>query len=180
MNSQTALNKQVSFLRKQDLPTDLSGMQYLKANNDSVVPLRDSPRRPETGHVSVKRSQSPLRQHSPRRLNQAAMDSRVPVTSGQNYGNFDRIEQQEFSKILKDNIFLERELESARIETSLKPDFNLLDAFKIVDTKGIGNVTVQDITQSLKEVLNFNEFSHDDVYLLFRRFDKNQDGKLSF
>ena len=114
--------------------------------------------------------QSPLRDRSPRRI---PTDARVPITSGQTYGTFDRIEQQEFSKIVKDNIFLERELEGARIDTALKTDFNLLDAFKIVDSKGVGNVSVQDVIQSLKEVLNFHEFSHDDVYLLFRRFDKN-------
>jgi hypothetical protein len=50
--------------------------------------------------------------------------------------NYDRVEQQEFSKVLKDNIFLERELETQRIEMSLKTDFNLLDAYKIFDTKG--------------------------------------------
>ncbi len=62
-----------------------------------------------------------------------------------NYGSFDRVEQQEFARVLKDNIFLERELESAKIEVALKPDFNLLDAFKIFDTRGTGNVSVQDI-----------------------------------
>jgi hypothetical protein len=44
--------------------------------------------------------------------------------------------------VLKDNIFLERELESAKIEAALKPDFNLLDAFKIFDTRGTGNISV--------------------------------------
>ncbi len=57
-------------------------------------------------------------------------------------GSYDRIEQAEFSKVLKDNIFCERELESAKIEMSLKSDFNLLDAFKIFDTRGQGNVSV--------------------------------------
>lgn len=57
-------------------------------------------------------------------------------------GNYDRIEQAEFSKVLKDNIFLERELESARIEAALKNDFNLLDAFKIFDSRGTGNISV--------------------------------------
>lgn len=133
------------------------------------MPLRESPRRSDLSPHTNGR-QSPLRDRSPRRI---PTDARVPITSGQTYGTFDRIEQQEFSKIVKDNIFLERELEGARIDTALKTDFNLLDAFKIVDSKGVGNVSVQDVIQSLKEVLNFHEFSHDDVYLLFRRFDKN-------
>ena len=32
----------------------------------------------------------------------------------------------------------------------------------------------------LKENLNFHDFTHDDVFLLFRRHDRNQDGKLNF
>ena len=50
--------------------------------------------------------------------------------------------------MLKDNIFLERELESARIEAALKNDFNLLDAFKIFDSRGTGNISVQDVINS--------------------------------
>jgi hypothetical protein len=40
--------------------------------------------------------------------------------------------------MLKEIIFMERELESAKIELSLKPDFNLLDAFKIIDVESKG------------------------------------------
>lgn len=40
--------------------------------------------------------------------------------------------------MLKDFIFLERELESAKVELSLKPDFNLLDAFKMTDLNNSG------------------------------------------
>ena len=43
------------------------------------------------------------------------------------------MEQEECHKMFKDIIFLERELESAKIELTLKPDFNLLDAFKTID-----------------------------------------------
>lgn len=62
----------------------------------------------------------------------------------------------------------------------MKTDFNLLDAFKIFDTRGSGNVSVQDVISSLRENLGFDQFTHDDVYLLFRRHDSNQDGKLNF
>ena len=96
------------------------------------------------------------------------------------FGTFDRIEQQEFAKVLKDNIFLERELEGAKIEAALKPDFNLLDAFKIFDSRGAGNVSVQDVIMALRESIGFSEFTHDDVFLLFRRNDTNNDGKLNF
>ena len=42
--------------------------------------------------------------------------------------------------MLKEIIFMERELESAKIELSLKPDFNLLDSFKIIDIDNRGSV----------------------------------------
>ena len=95
-------------------------------------------------------------------------------------GQYDRIEQSEFAKVLNDTLVLERELESAKIEASLKPDFNLLDCFKLFDTRGSGNVSVQDIINGLKDILNFHNFTHDDVFLLFRRHDINNDGKLNF
>ena len=51
---------------------------------------------------------------------------------------FDRIELEEFTRILKDIVFSEREVESAKIELALKSDFNLIDAFRLFDTKGLG------------------------------------------
>ena len=99
-------------------------------------------------------SQSPLRSKSPRRDSSSPVRggttaARVlnnieppPNTQGMNYGTYDRIEQAEFAKVIKDNIFLERELEGCKIEAALKSDFNLLDAFKVFDTRGSGNVSV--------------------------------------
>ena len=140
-------------------------------------------------------SGSPLRQRSPsaRVLEPAYLQPGEPMPRpayvqephrmaqvAGNIGSYDRIEQSEFAKVLKDNIFLERELESQRVELSLKTDFNLLDAFKLFDTRGSGNVSVQDIIAGLRERLGFADFTHDDVYLLFRRHDVNNDGKLNF
>ena len=45
----------------------------------------------------------------------------------------DRIELEEVVKALKEIIFAERELESAKIELALKSDFNIVDAFKMMD-----------------------------------------------
>lgn len=116
---------------------------------------------------------------SPGRGPQPGLQAEIlPRNAG--FGNYDRIEQSEFAKVLKENIFLERELEGAKIEVALKPDFNLLDAFKIFDTRGTGNISVQDIIMSLRDNLGFDQFTHDDVYLLFRRHDSNNDGKLNF
>ena len=51
---------------------------------------------------------------------------------------FDRTEMEECHKAIKEIIFIERELESLKIELTLKPDFNLLDAFRMVDFPNLG------------------------------------------
>ena len=55
--------------------------------------------------------------------------------------NFDRVEQGELGNALKEIIFLERDLESAKIELALKSDFNLLDAFRMLDFRAHGSFT---------------------------------------
>ena len=53
----------------------------------------------------------------------------------------DRIELDEFIKALKEIIFSEREVESTKIELALKSDFNVIDAFKMLDARGSGALT---------------------------------------
>ena len=62
---------------------------------------------------------------------------------------FDAIEKGEVAKIFKDSIFLERELESAKIEVSLKPDFNLLDLFRMLDPYAKGFIQAGDLLDNL-------------------------------
>ena len=83
-------------------------------------------------------------------------------------------------RALKDIVFTEREVESAKIELALKSDFNIVDAFKMLDLRGIGGVSQNDLKDGLQQGLGFQEFSNDDIYLLYRRFDKLNTGQLSF
>lgn len=92
----------------------------------------------------------------------------------------DRIELEEFVRALKDIVFAEREVESAKIELALKSDFNIVDAFKMMDQRGMGAFSQADLKEGLEQGLSFIDFTSDDVYLLFRRFDKLNTGQLSF
>lgn len=66
---------------------------------------------------------------------------------------FDLIEKGETAKVFKDSIFLERELESAKIELSLKPDFNLLDLFRMLDPYAKGYINSSDLIENLSKNL---------------------------
>ncbi len=81
---------------------------------------------------------------------------------------------------MKDSIFLERELESSKIELALKPDFNLLDGFKLLDTQGKGFLTSSELINTLKESLGQIEIRREDMYLFFRRYDNDSDGKFTY
>lgn len=84
--------------------------------------------------------------------------------------------------MLKEIIFMERELESAKVELSLKPDFNLLDAFKIIDVENKGYVSFQELSETLHRNLDVETFSvvgMENLDLLFKRYDTNKDLKLS-
>ena len=82
--------------------------------------------------------------------------------------------------IFKDLVFLEREVESAKIEVALKSDFNLMDAFRLFDSAGRGFITQHDFTEGLRNHLQFNEFANEDAYLFFRRNDPSGRGSLNF
>lgn len=77
-------------------------------------------------------------------------------------------------------ILIEREIESQKIDLALKSDFNLVDAFRIFDLKQLGCITTQDFVEGLRANLDFIDFSSDDVYLFFKRVDKQGVGNLSF
>ena len=89
---------------------------------------------------------------------------------------YDRVEFEEFINALKEIIFAEREVESSKIELALKSDFNIVDAFRMMDIRGANYLTQGDINEGLQHNLRFSDFTPDDIYLLFRRFDKTNSG----
>ncbi len=139
-------------------------------------PMRTSPRRHDT-------HPQPLSQSSQNRLQaDFARDNFSPVQPPQARApaGFDRQEQSELATVLKDIVFLERDVESAKIDLALKADFNLLDAFRMFDLKAFSFVSADDLAYGLAHALNFTEFSPDDVYLFVRRADASGRGRITF
>lgn len=77
-------------------------------------------------------------------------------------------------------IFIERDIESAKIDLALKSDFNLVDGFRVFDTRGLGFISSQDLVDGLRMNLDFGEFNSDDIYMFFRRFDRSGRGRITF
>lgn len=79
---------------------------------------------------------------------------------------------------LRDFISLERELESSKIQMTMKPDFNLHDAFVIFDQCRVGAISQADLRDGLAAIGVFP--TSDEVELFFKRYDTNNDHRLNF
>jgi len=69
-------------------------------------------------------------------------------------------------------------VEKAKVDLSLKTDFNLIDAFRMFDPTGTGQASHQVIRQVLAEI---NLCCKEEELLLFmQRFDKDRDNHLRY
>ena len=46
--------------------------------------------------------------------------------------------------------------------------------------RGLGFITSQDLVDGLRMNLDFGEFCSDDIYMLFKRFDRSGRGRITF
>lgn len=75
-------------------------------------------------------------------------------------------------------IRLELELDEAKSRLACQPDFNLMDAYQMIDKHSKGWVTVPEIIESLGDL---GAYPHkDDVFLFLRRYDKDGDGRMLY
>jgi Ca2+-binding EF-hand superfamily protein len=89
-----------------------------------------------------------------------------------------RSEEMVFIKAIQDIISLERELEQFKVSLAKCNDFNLIDAFGIIDKDGRGYVTASELHEVLTD---FNlVVALDDCRLLFQRYNREQDGALKY
>lgn len=87
-------------------------------------------------------------------------------------------EEDELVRAFREHISLERELENAKTSLVQKPDFNLFDAFRIFDVDSKGYITLSELKLALQDIGIYP--SIDELDLFFKRYDKNQDGRIRF
>ena len=87
-------------------------------------------------------------------------------------------EEEELISAFREYIRLELEVDDAKCRLAQQTDFNLMDAYQMLDKFSKGWVTVPDIIESLGEL---GAYPHkDDVYLFVRRYDKDGDGRVLY
>lgn len=89
-------------------------------------------------------------------------------------------DEEELVRVFREQFKLEKEIEDAKIILIRNhPDFNLMDAFQLFDSKAKGYITADEIFITLQD-MRCRGLSIEDVYLFVSRFDSDADGRLLY
>ena len=69
-------------------------------------------------------------------------------------------------------------MEARKIELSLRDDYNMIDAFGILDEDGKGNLNPQELHVALRKL--DIPATQEDCYLFFIRYNRDLDGLLKY
>ncbi|CAG9334623.1 unnamed protein product [Blepharisma stoltei] len=177
-----------AILRRFDVDSDerLSYSEFSDAVKATTLtsytrsPIRESPSRSRRHSSPLRRSQSPTR--SPNRsIDSSRFDASITRSPGRSQlltssNGFDRSlrspsgipEESEIVGVFRQQIDLDRDLESARRDLALCPDFTLIDAFNLFDLNNVGYVTQLEFEDTLRSLRVYP--IKDEVSLLFKHY----------
>jgi Ca2+-binding EF-hand superfamily protein len=87
-------------------------------------------------------------------------------------------EETELVNYLRDLMTLETDLEAAKSHLAAKPDFSLVDCFRLFDFTGRGWASFDEFREGLASLGLYPSLS--DMELVFERYDRDRDGTLSY
>lgn len=87
-------------------------------------------------------------------------------------------EEDHLARALREQVELDKELESIKNKLALQEDFNLFDAFRCFDLTEKGYVTKFELKDTVNDIDVFP--STDELYLIFNKYNKDQDGLLKY
>lgn len=105
-------------------------------------------------------------------------DNQPRDESGPTSGILSRTEEAFFLRCFTEIILFEKDLEVQKINLSLREDFNLIDAFGMLDQGGKGYLNPTELHVALRDL--DVPITQEDCYLLFLRFNRDMDGVLKY
>ncbi|CAG9319322.1 unnamed protein product [Blepharisma stoltei] len=168
-------DERLSYSEFSDAIKSTTPSSYVKS------PIRDSPSRSGRHSSPLRRSPSPTR--SPNRSIDASsrFDASITRSPGRSQllassSGFDRSsrspsgqpEESELVSVFRQQIDLDRDLEAARRDLALCPDFTVIDAFNLFDLNNLGYVTQLEFEDTLRSLRVYP--IKDEVSLLFKHY----------
>mmetsp|Transcript_25634 Transcript_25634/g.44858 ORF Transcript_25634/g.44858 Transcript_25634/m.44858 type:complete len:677 (-) Transcript_25634:2399-4429(-) len=148
-------------------PSPLRASTPMKASELSLSPSYTPSRQKK---VSLTPKKTPKKSPSTAKKSRPSTASRVR--------SYKSLESQELIKNFISQISLDKNLDTVRQELSLRADFNIADAYRMFDTTNKGYITGRDMAETLR-YLDLHP-STEDLYIWFRRFDHDSDGRLTY
>ena len=78
-----------------------------------------------------------------------------------------------------EQIELDKALENAKQDVAICRDFNFIDGFKLFDKNHAGQITISELAGGLED-LGLKDTDKAVLYLLFRHYDRDSDGKIRY
>ncbi|CAG9325661.1 unnamed protein product [Blepharisma stoltei] len=151
----------------------------LRSSPSKSVSFYQSPEKNSSIRSPEKTFSSSRRSHSSAKKSDYSSPNKSRSRNGKlSYSEFSIYEENELVSMLQEQIRLNRDLDKLKIELSLKPDFNLVDAFRIFDLNDRSAITTLDVESAIQEMAPIA--LRDEVYLLIRHYSSLQDGQLRF
>ena len=91
---------------------------------------------------------------------------------------FDDHDNDALIHTFKQFILLDKDLETAKQDLALRPDFNLLDFFRTFDIEGKSSVNANELEEGMRRYGVFP--NREELQLFLRRVDRDCDSKLRF
>lgn len=89
-----------------------------------------------------------------------------------------RQEEAHFLRVLHEILQCDKDVEFAKINLSLREDFNLIDAFGMLDIDARGSLTPQELHVALNRLEI--RITQEDCHLLFLRYNRDVDGNFKY
>ena len=124
-------------------------------------------------HVPIRRPCSPVKTSSDLlRSTNASYNSPIKKI------NYNEYEERQFNDFLRKLMVAESQIENAKVDLALNPDFNCEDAFRIFELNGRGFIDECDLKCGLN-LIGIYPSDHE-IRLLMKRFDLQKTGRLSY
>ena len=161
----------LAFIRRFDMDSDgkLSYKEYIRALMQTTpshsspskykAPLTETKSPPKAGTLSKSFYTSPVKSDYQFKLGISPSKST----------------NEKLMNAFKEQIELEKDLEFYKEKLALRTDFNLFDGFRLIDVDRKGWLSKYDLQNTLKTLHIYS--SVDEIFLFFKRYDTDNDGK---
>lgn len=178
-NTDRSSQSRVSMMYKQEAPKKLDKRSPEIASPRSSITQSKERTLVDYAKKAIERAQPSAPNSSPKTRSSPKKQKQVVIPEQKNSKNLEEIEKKVlniFTEIIRDK----ENLEFARQELALKPDFNLKDLFNCFDESNQDALSLSEFSRIVRKLGLKESRNSTAVTVVFENFDKDQDSLVNF